>query len=172
MAMGRIIILAAVGSLLASCQTMPRGADKEEIETHEAMVHWLNPALIAIFDVTDKAKSEAEGLDPVLMDEVAWTTIQRAAQSLEFSARRMAEAQIIRVGDHTAEQVGFANRAEIQARIDADPKWFRELSRQMAADAHDLTIAVTKRDLRRTSDLTQGLNASCQTCHTRYWEKN
>jgi hypothetical protein len=169
--MRRIIVLATIGTLLASCQTISRPPAATSIETHEAMVDGLNPAAMAIWDVSDKARSETEGLDPAMMDEAAWLTIRSAAQSMESSSHRMAEAEIIRVGNHTAVEAGFANRAEIQAKIDADPKRFRELSRKMAADAHQLAAAATERNLRRTKDLSDSLNSSCQTCHTQYWEK-
>lgn len=165
------ISLALVSSLLAGCQTLPREKDQTMVETHEAMVDWVNPAALVIGQVSDDAKSETEGLDPALMDDLAWDKLQRAAQSLEFSSRRMAEAHTLRVGAHTAEVPGFANRAEIQANLDAYPHQFRELSAKMASDARELEAAVMARNLRRTRDLAQNLNGSCQTCHTRYWEK-
>jgi hypothetical protein len=135
------------------------------------MVHWVNPAAMIISDVIDDAKSEREALDLSSMNEADWDRLRRAAESLEFSSRRMAEARALRVGDHTAEVAGFANKDEIQARIDADPRWFRKLSLTMARDAHQLRMAAVARNPQLTRDLALKVNESCQTCHTHYWEK-
>jgi hypothetical protein len=168
--MGKIAFLAVAGLVIAGCQALAR-EDKSVVETHETMVQAINPAALVIWDVTDEAKSETEGLDPALMDDLAWSKLQRAAQSLEFSSRRMAEAKVLRVGAHTAQVPGFANRQEIQTKLDANPNWFRSLSAQMAQDALELNAAATAHNLRLTRDLAQNLSTSCQTCHTRYWEK-
>jgi cytochrome c556 len=167
----KMISIGLASTLLASCQTTRDQTDPAVVETHEAMVHWINPATLAIWDVSDGARSETEGLDPARMNEAKWALMESAARSLEYSSRRMAKARTLRVGDHTAVEAGFATKPEIQQRIDADPIWFRKISLRMADDAHQLGAAATARNLRRTRDLAQTLNESCQTCHTRYWEK-
>lgn len=169
--MRQVVILAIAGCLLTGCETLPPGNNRTVVETHKAMVDWINPAALVIGEVTDEAKSETEGLDPAMMDKLAWGKLQSAARSLEFSSRRMAEAKTLRVGAHTAEVPGFANRAEIQAKLDANPDWFRQLSAKMAGEARELEAAAVARNLRRTRDLAQNLNQSCQSCHTQYWEK-
>lgn len=167
----RPLFALVIGGSLLGGSTLPRPPQPTVIETHQAMVDWINPAAMVISQVTEDAKSETEGLDPTLMDDLAWDKIRRAAQSLEFSSRRMARANILKVGAHTAEVPGFANRVQIQAKLDSNPDWFRELSSRMADDARALEAAATERNLRLTRDLAQNLNASCQTCHTRYWEQ-
>jgi hypothetical protein len=159
------------GSLLMSGQSMPRASAPTAVETHEAMTDWINPAAISIWDVVANAKSETEGLDPQLMDGAAWTKIRQAARSLELHSNRMAHARILRVGNHTEEQPGFANRAEIQARIDATPRWFRAMSQTMAVQAGALSRAAAARDTRTTRDLVERMSDQCQGCHTRYWAK-
>jgi hypothetical protein len=166
-----LLPLAVAGSLLVSGQSVPRASSPAAVETHEAMTTWINPAAIAIWDVVANAKSETEGLDPQLMDGAAWTKIQQAARSLERHSNRMAHSRILRVGHHTAEQAGFANRAEIQTRIDATPQWFRAMSRTMAEQAGALSRAAAARDTRTTRDLVEGMSDQCQGCHTRYWAK-
>jgi hypothetical protein len=169
--MRRLNSIVVSSLLLASCQSLPDRADLGVVETHEAMVSWINPPALLIWDVADKAKSETEGLDPAEMNEAAWQRLQGAAQALEIGSRRMAEARILRVGAHTAEEDGFASKAEIQELIDQDPIWFRELSGKMAVQASDLHAAAVARDLRKTRDMAEGLSEACQACHTRYWEK-
>ena len=167
----RLVPLAAAGTLLASCQAVPPTELSGAVDTHDAMVRGINPAALAIWDVSNNAMSETGGLDPTLMDDAAWSKLQGAARSLELHSRRMAEAEAIHVGAHNDETEGFATRAEIQAMIDGDPNGFRVLSEKTADDARELLDAATKRDAQRSGDLAEGLSGNCGSCHSRYWEK-
>ena len=166
----RLFALTIATALLGG-SALPRPTQPGVVETHRAMVDRINPAAMIISQVTDGAKSETEGLDSTMMDSLAWGKIRRAARSLELSSRQMAHAKVLRVGAHTADVPGFANRVEIQAKLDASPDWFRTLSGRMAEDARELGLAAAARDPIRTRDLAQSLSASCQACHTLYWEK-
>lgn len=169
--MRKSVQLILASALVVTCETASSVPTRDTVLTHEAMVEWINPAAVAIADVVDDAKSDPDGLDPMLMDDLAWNKIRQAAQSVEFSSWRMARARVLRVGNHTAEVPGFANRAEIQAKLDAHSPAFRRLAERMASDAHELRLAASKHDLRLTRDLADNLNRSCQTCHTWFWEK-
>ncbi|MEO5604841.1 MAG: cytochrome c, partial [Novosphingobium sp.] len=167
----RLLPVSIAGCLLASSPATPRAKAPATVETHEAMIDGINPAAITIWDVVASAKSETEVLDPSVMDRAAWSKLQRAARSLELHSNRMAHASRLRVGNHTAEQVGFANKAEIQARIDAAPKWFRAISQTMAVQAGELSRAAAARNPRATRDLVERMSDQCQSCHTRFWAK-
>jgi hypothetical protein len=168
--MRNLSTLAIVCATLSSCQTPPERSVGGVVETHAEMVGAINSASLTIADVLDKSRSETEGLDPTIMDTAAWGRMEEAARALEASSRRMAEARVLRVGPHTDVGPGFATKDEIQARIDADPRWFRRTSLKMAEDSSELAAAAAARNLRRTRDLAQIVNESCQSCHTRYWE--
>lgn len=168
--MRNLSTLAIVCVTLSSCQTPAEHSVARAVETHAEMVGAINPASLAIADELDKSRSETEGLDPAMMDAPAWARMENAARALEASSRRMAEATVVRVGAHTDGEPGLATKDEIQARIDADPQWFRQISSRMADHSRDLAAAAAARDLRRTRDLAQTVNESCQSCHTRYWE--
>ena len=163
--------LALMGAALAACQTAEPPPSAGTVDTHEAMVRWVNPAALAIWDVSNNAVSETGGLDPALMDDASWSKLQDAAQLLELHSRHMADAQILRVGAHNDEVEGFATRAEIQAMIDADPNGFRRLSREMAEHARELGAAATARNVQQSGGLADNLSERCQACHSRYWEK-
>jgi len=184
------LILAA----LAGCQTSPAGDETAQgspavpaatipaaaaggaeapasVDTHEAMVRWLNPAAMAIWDVSNNAMGDTGELDPALMDDAAWQRMAEAARILEQHSLDMARARQIVVGDHNDALEGFATKAEIQAMIDADPAGFRQLSQDMASHAAELVQAAAARDASRAGALSDGLSERCQACHTRYWEK-
>lgn len=162
--------LTLAAAALAACQTGQTPSSTGAADTHEAMTR-INPAALAVWDVTNNAMSEEGELDPALMSDSAWAMIQEAAEVMELHARNMAEASVLWVGAHNDEVEGFATRAEIQAMIDSDPDGFRELSRQMADHSRELAVAAKSADAQQTLGLAESLSERCQTCHTRYWEK-
>src|SRR5690606_25209243 len=125
--MRQLAAIAIAGTLLASCQATPAPGASAAVDTHAAMVGGINPAALAIWEVGNNAANDTGGWDAALMDAAAWTKLEAAARLLEQHSRRMAEADILYVGDHNDEIEGFATKAEIQAMIDADPDGFREL---------------------------------------------
>jgi len=165
------VTLALAGTALAACQTSQLPTAAGTIDTHEAMVRWVNPASLAIWDVSNSAMSESGGLDPALMNDAAWSKLLAAAQLLELHSRHMADAQILRVGAHNDELEGFATRAEIQTMIDADPNGFKRLSREMAEHARELAAAAAARNVQQSGGLADSLSERCQACHALYWEK-
>lgn len=169
--MRRFALLALTLGGLAACQTSPSPPTSGAADTHEAMVRWINPAALAIWDVSNNAMGETGGLDPALMDAAAWAKLADAARLLEQHSRRMADAPALHVGAHNDEIEGFATRAEIQAMIDADPEGFRKLSRDMAEHAGELAGAATARNIQQSGGLAESLSERCQVCHSRYWEK-
>jgi hypothetical protein len=169
--MRHFAMLALTCAALAACQTTLSSPMTGAVDTHEAMVRWVNPASLAIWDVSNKAMGETGGLDPTLMDNAAWSKLQGAAQLLELHARQLADAQSLRVGAHNDDVEGFATKAEIQAMIDADPNGFRRLAQDMAEHAKELTAAAKGRNIEQSGGLAESLNERCQACHSRYWEK-
>jgi hypothetical protein len=145
----------------------------EPLHTRQAMVDGVNPAALAIWEVTNAAMDDEGGLDPALLDAEGWGRIEEAARMLEIYGRRMAEAEIIVAGgpDLVSGEVppGVATREQIQAMIDSDPAGFRAVSADMAAQGAALAEAARARDAARTADLAFGIDAACQACHTRYW---
>ena len=164
-------LLALATGALTACQTSPSSSTTGAVDTHEAMVRWINPAAMAIWDVSNSAMGETGGLDPALMDDAAWSKLEDAAQSLELHSRHMADAPALHVGAHNDEIEGFATRAEIQAMIDADPAGFRRLSQDQAEHARELAAAAAARNIQQSEGLTESLSERCQVCHSRYWEK-
>lgn len=145
----------------------------ETVQTRQAMIDGVNPAAIAIWDVTNAAVNDEGGLDPALIDADGWSRIAEAAQMLEVYGKRMAEAQAIVAGgpDLVSGEVppGVATKEQIQAMIDADPAGFRAVSADMAQQGAALAAAARSRDAAATGDLASGIDGACQSCHTRYW---
>jgi hypothetical protein len=167
-------LLTVLGAL-ASCQTAQPPAHASLVDTREAMVARVNPAVAVIWDITNEALGEGGELDPALMDDAAWTRLREAAQKLEAASRTMADADVIRAGGPNLVDgkvpEGAASRAEIQAMIDADPAGFRAEARDLAERARLLVDAARGRDGAAAGHRAAEINEPCQSCHTRYWYK-
>jgi hypothetical protein len=168
MAKSAALLAAALGLFAAAAL-----ANAGTLHTRQAMVDGVNPAAVAIWDVTNAAMDDDGGLDPAQIDAEAWGKIEDAARMLETYGNRMAEAQTIVAGgpDLVSGEVppGVATREQIQAMIDADPDGFRAVSAEMAAQAASLVVAARERDAAVAGDLASGIDGACQACHTRYW---
>jgi cytochrome c556 len=144
-----------------------------EVFTREAMIAEINPAALEIWDVSNNALNDSGELDPLLLDEAAWGRLQEAAEMLEFHSRRLEQAKRISAGgpDVVTGEVppGVSSKAEIQAKIDANPEGFRALSGLMAERARALADAAQARDAVAAGDLALRLDEPCQSCHQRYW---
>lgn len=143
------------------------------LDVRKAMIDGVNPAALAIWDVSNAATNDEGVLDPALMDAAAWARLEEAAGMLQFHAQEMAKAQRFAAGgpDLASGEVpeGVSTREQIQAMIDADPDGFRTSATQMAEQAGALRAAVRLRDASATGDLAAGIDGNCQSCHERYW---
>ena len=149
-AMSRTAFLAAGAFAIFAAAALANGG--EPLQTRQAMIDGVNPAALAIWEVTNAAMDDDGGLDPALLDAEAWSRLEEAARMLEDYGRRMAEAEVIVAGGP-----------------DLVPDGFRAVSADMAAQAAALGEAARARDTATTGDLAFGIDGACQACHTRYW---
>jgi hypothetical protein len=164
-----LIAAAAIGLFTATAFAQ----EVATVQARQAMVDGVNPAALAIWDVTNAAMNDEGGLDPALIDADGWSKIAEAAQMLEVYGKRMAEAKVIVASgpDLVSGELppGVASKEQIQAMIDADPDGFRAVSADMAGQAGALAAAARARDAAAVGELASGIDGACQACHTRYW---
>ena len=170
--MTRFSALLAAGALGLFAATAFAQAG-ETVQTRQAMVDGVNPAALAIWDVTNAAVNDEGEPDSALIDAEGWGRVAEAAQMLEVYGKRMAEAKGIVAGgpDLVSGELpaGVTSREQIQAMIDADPAGFRMVAADMALQAAALAAAAKARDAATVGDLASGIDGACQACHTRYW---
>jgi len=163
------VIAAALGLFTATAFAH----EGQTVHARQAMVDGVNPAALAIWEVTNAAMNDEGGLDPALIDADGWSKLVEAAQMLEVYSKRMAEAKTIVAGGPDLASgdmpVGVASKEQIQAMIDADPAGFRAVSADMAQQAAALLVAARARDATAAGDLAAGIDGACLSCHTRYW---
>lgn len=139
------------------------------------MVSGVNPAAIAIWDITNAAMDDSGAFDASLLSDGHWADLAEAARMLEVQSHRMANADELRAGgpEITGDQIppGVATREEIQAMINADPASYRAMSAEMGRQATALIAASQAHDGIAVGQLVNRMDKVCQTCHVRYWYK-
>lgn len=164
----RLAAAAIVCGALTACATIADRSSWDDI--HSTMVGKVDPAAVAIWSLGSRAMSEASGSRSTRMDTAGWTKLEASARDLAQSARLLADAPAIRVGDYQEAMDGFADKSEVQARIDAEPDKFRQLAREAAAHASRLAEAAQARNIPQTEALTKSLYDNCLACHSRFWK--
>jgi len=168
---------ALAGLALAACAaTQAQTADStdtaaEPLYVRQVMQQRINPAILGVWDVGNNAMNEEGGIDPALMDEAKWASLEDAATRLAAAARDMAAAEAIRAAhpDNTDVAEGEISMAKVQQLIDADPAGFRQLATEQAAHAEQLAAAAAARDAGTAGPLVAEMDGVCEGCHTRYW---
>ena len=163
----------AAATIMAGGATLAAKKEPEAIAVRANMVEGVNPAALAIWDVSNAALNDDNGLDPAQMNDAAWQKVEEAAESLRTYAHRLATAKVLRasgsdlVGGKVPE--GVSSREQIQAMIDANPDGFRASAAKLEQDADALANAARARDIKAAGELVFTFDKSCQSCHENYW---
>ena len=175
LAAGTVAVLA-----LAACTSSGIAADStaaapaaggEPLYVRQVMQQRINPAILGVWNVGNNAMNEEGGIDPALMDDATWSSLQDAATRLAAAARDMAAAQDLRAAhpNNTAVTEGDVPMAKVQQLIDADPAGFRQAAAEQAAHAERLAAAASARDAATAGPLVAEMDGVCESCHASYW---
>jgi hypothetical protein len=169
-------MLTKMGSavLLAGCALGMGGAALAEgdvLYLRSAMKDAVNPAIFGIWDITNNAMSDSGGIDPALMDEAKWATVEARALDLAKVSRAMAAAATLRAAapDDMAVDEGAVPMDVIQRHVDANPDAFRAFALVQAEHADKLANAAAARDATTAGALVADLDGVCESCHARFW---
>ena len=157
--------------LLAACVTPAATQDVPPLYVRHAMQTEVNPAIVAVWDVTNNAIGDDGALEAALITPDAWGALARAAAALALASDHMARANDIRAaapGNMAVDEYEVP-MDRVQTYLDADPQGFRDMSASMAALARRLESAAQARDTAATGALVEQLDSECSACHTRYW---
>ncbi len=154
-----------------SSQDLAATQDLAPLYVRHAMQTQVNPAIVAIWDVSNNAVDENGGLDPALMTPASWDALANGAAALAAASDRMAAASDIRaaaVGNLATDEFEIT-MDQVQTYLDADPQGFRDLSASFATLARTLESAARNRDATNAGELVAQMDAECTVCHARYW---
>jgi cytochrome c556 len=162
--------LAAPTLLLAVAAAADSGTT---VNVRTAMVEGVNPAALAIWDVSNNAVNDDGEPDGSSIDADKLAQLREAAQMLTVYADELSQAGTIQASgpDLVSGKVpeGVASREQIQVAIDADPEGFRALAVVMGEQAQAIGEAVASGDMQAVAEQLVGFDGACQSCHERYW---
>ncbi|WP_164549729.1 cytochrome c [Altericroceibacterium xinjiangense] len=168
MAAAMIVGMGLTSATASSQSALPR------ISVREAMADHINPATLAVWDVTNTALADDGGLDPRLMDDAAWEKLAGAASVLHSDAALLSaqpKLQVVQPGREAGQSIAESaySAEQIQRFIDADPAAFREMAQQLSLTAAELAKAAQERDARRAGETAGQIDALCESCHQKFW---
>ena len=165
-----LVAIAAL-AFAAACTTLPEPAADGAFDVRTTMQQHTNPAVLAIWDVTNNAMDDEAGLNPTQIDAAEWQQVAEQAERLAASGHAMAAAgsYLAASSGNTAVKEGELTMAEVQRLIDSDPTLFRQMSAALGAHGDKLAAAARARDTARTESLVAGLDGVCASCHERFW---
>lgn len=167
------LALAACTYPSAETDTATTAAAPQEgpLYVRHAMQAEVNPAIVAIWDVTNNVYTDAGEQDPGLITDAQWASLAENAGKLAMVGERMAAAQDIRAASPGNMATGEyeVSMADVQSFISADPQGFRDMSANFAVLARNLETAAMGREGTVSLDLVAQMDAECSVCHAQYW---
>jgi hypothetical protein len=168
----------ATATLLAACTAASAAPDAavssastEPLYVRDAMQNEVNPAIVAIWDVTNNAYNDDGELDTSLISAEQWESLAAEANALATIADGMAAASQL----HAASEGNWATGEyevpmdQVQANLDADPQGYRDMATSFAALSRNVAAAAEARDLQAATDLVGQMDSECSACHQQYW---
>lgn len=164
--------------LLAACtgqSLAPQSAEitpaPQPLYVRHIMQAEVNPAIVAIWDVSNNAYNDAGELDPALITDGQWASLTQQAEELALISDRMAAASTIRAASAGNMATGEYEvpMDNVQSFIDADPQGFRDMSADFAVLSRNLAAAGVAQDLPAAANLVGQMDGECASCHERYW---
>jgi cytochrome c556 len=131
----------------------------------------VNPAMLAIWEVSNAAINDEGTLDSAQLDDAEWVQLERQARMLAAAGKDLAAAPgyVAAFPENAEVAEGEVTMAAVQAHIDRDPDGFREAAHALAEHAGKIELAAKARDAAATGALIGEMDAVCESCHSRYW---
>ncbi len=166
----RAVLVVSIVALLASASAAVSKAPAA-IDVRHAMQAEVNPAVVALWDVTNNALDDNGNLAPAMISDDGWTQIASSAALLAESTERMAAADrfIAASPGNWATEDYEVSMEVVQASLDAEPAGFRTYAAAFAAKARQLETAARARDHAQATTLVAEMDGACAGCHTAFW---
>ncbi|HWK41126.1 MAG TPA: cytochrome c [Croceibacterium sp.] len=141
------------------------------VDVRAAMQDGVNPAMLAIWDVSNSALNDEGGINPALVDDAQWASIADAADQMAAAGESMAAAEsfIAAAPGNTEVGDGEISMAAVQQHIDADPAGLKQMAAAFTEHARQLSAAARAKDAVSAGELITEMDGVCESCHSRYW---
>lgn len=167
--MSRIALAAGIAGLTVfASAALAQGALGD---VRAVMQQEVNPAMLAIWDVTNNAMDDEGGIDPKQMDAAKWAAVAEQADKLAAAGAAMAAMGELHASatDNAEVAEGEVTMAAVQKALDANPDAFRALAATLVEQASQLAAASRARDAAKTGALVSEMDAVCESCHIPFW---
>lgn len=172
------VLTLATATMLAACtadsaapNAAASSAQVEPLYVRDSMQSEVNPAIVAIWDVTNNAYNDEGELDASLITAAQWHSMAEQAGLLAAIGDRMAAASEL----HAASEGNWTTGEyevpmdQVQGNLDADPQGFRDMATSFAALSRNVAAAASAMDLQTATDLVGQMDTECAACHQQYW---
>jgi len=166
--------LCAGAALCALAAATAQSPDPAPLDVRHAMQRQVNPAIVAIWDVTNNALGDTGELDGALVTPEQWDQIAISAAALAAAGDGMAAAPRLIAADpgNWTTSEDEVPMAHVQESLDAAPDGYRAMASAFAQSARALEAAARARDAAQTGALVSGMDGECEACHSVYWYAN
>ena len=166
----RAILALASLSLLAS-GSVAVSQSPAPVDVRHEMQAEVNPAIVAVWDVTNEALDDNGNLNPALISDAGWTQIADNAAKMAASTERMAAGDrfIAASPGNWATEDYEVSMDVVQASLDAEPAGFRAFAAAFALKARELESAARTRDAAKLSEIVPAMDGACAGCHAAFW---
>jgi hypothetical protein len=176
--MYRIIApLLAMTVLLAGCSSEPEKAPPvkaAELTLFEFMTKKIDPDADVIWTIGNKAIDAKASIDPKLLTDKDWETLESAGLRMASDARALSAVGTLKVkpdGVSIADEgtPGAPTTQQIEGHIARDHDLFRSLADTLGNHAEQIAAAAAKKDHVTTARLINELDGVCESCHLEFW---
>lgn len=161
-----LVAAAALGAFAISAT-----AQSNSVDVRATMQQGINPAMLAIWDVSNNAMNDEGNLDAALLDAGKWAAIATAAEQLSATGRAMEAGENFVAAAPGNMEVGEGEitMEAVQKYLNADPDSFRLLAARFAEHADKLAASAKAQDAATAGALIADMDAVCESCHAQFW---
>jgi hypothetical protein len=160
-----------VGAFLA---VTALGADAPKANLQITMLTKVNPQATALWNLTNDAQDDNGNIDPKKIKPEIWAKLLEAGKSIEEGGRTLATSNGIiaappgsKLQDESGP--GASKAADVQRYLDAKPAEFKKHATELQNTGSGIVAAVTKKDGKKLTDLSNALDEVCENCHVIFW---
>lgn len=150
------------------------GADAPKANLQLTMLSKVNPNGLALWDVTNNAMDDNGNIDPKKINATTWAKLLEIGKALEEGGRTLATSNGIVAAPAGAKlqdegNAGASKAADVQRYLDAKPAEFRKHATELQKTGAGIVDAVTRRDGKKLTQLSNSLDEVCENCHVVFW---
>jgi len=149
-------------------------ADAPKANLQVTMLTQVNPQATALWDLTNDAQDDNGNIDPKKIKPETWAKLLEIGKSIEEGGRTLATSNGVIAAPPGAKLQdeagpGASKAADVQRYLDAKPAEFKKHATALQNTGAGIVAAVTKKDGKKLTALSNSLDEVCENCHVVFW---